>query len=92
MYDYRTCEVNFQQINELLNNLANTFSERLIKIVSELLKPKFHERMKLRKLLNVLEEKYELTEHVEITLIKDHVTNEITQANKYGGYRPLFEE
>lgn len=48
--------------------------------------------MRLRKLLNVLEEKYELTEHVEITLIKDHVTNEITQANKYAGYRPLFEE
>ncbi len=72
--------------------MASTFSERLINIVDKLLKPKVHERLTLRSLLNVLEEKYELTEHVEITLIKDHVANDMTQADRYSGYRPLFEE
>ncbi len=42
VYDNRTCEINFQQITELLNNLANTFSERLINIVSQLIKPRVH--------------------------------------------------
>jgi hypothetical protein len=46
----------------------------------------------LRSLLNLLEEKYELTEHVEITLINEHVANDITQADRHSGYRPLFEE
>ncbi len=64
VYDYRTCEINFLQIQEMINNLANHFSERLINIVTKLLKPKLHERLTLRSLLNVLEEKYELTEHV----------------------------
>ncbi len=29
---------------------------------------------------------------MELTLIKEHVTNEIIQADKFVGYRPLFEE
>ena len=60
--------------------------------MTKLLKPKIHERLTLRSLLNILEEKYELTEHVEITLIKDHVNNEMSQADNFAGYRPLFEE
>jgi hypothetical protein len=64
VYDYRTCEINFQQVTELLSNMTTTFSERLINIVDKLVKPKVHERLTLKSLLNVLEEKYELTQHV----------------------------
>lgn len=69
VYDYRSCEINHRTIEELLKVCSNKFSYRLINIVESMLRRKSSERLSFRNLLIKLDEKIEIEQPVELTLV-----------------------
>lgn len=71
LYNYRSCEIDFRRIAELINVCNNRYSFHLIGIVKELLREKEAQRLTFRNLYNRIESGQSGNNPVELMLVED---------------------
>lgn len=72
IYNYKSCQINFKKINELINICNSKYTYHLINIVQELLKSKENQRLTFRILQTKLDGNQVLvTNQVELTLVDE---------------------
>lgn len=71
VYNYKSCEINFKKINQLVTLCNNKYSYHLINIVQELLREKEGQRLIFRYLYNKIDNNQTYSAPIELELIDE---------------------